>query len=197
MMIAKGIKASKELTPNELFFIEEFIKTGNGRHAVRVAFDATNDTPTQQHIKYRDLMKSTRIQKQLALRRKELETVLNITKESLVQRLVEIDKEASAAGAYSASIAAVQTLCKMLGYYEATKIMHMDGKINVFMGGYNPDIPPVLNAVYEQQRNLLIENNSENYLSINHQEINSADEIDFLNSETRPDPTSTSKRITD
>ena len=117
-----------KLTPKQELFAQTYVKTGNASEAYRTAYDTSRYKEKSINEKACVFLKNVKIKSRVKELQKELTEKHTITKDKILNRLQEIVYEQEKLGVdkidLTAMNKAIDTVNKMLGYYEAEKIQH-------------------------------------------------------------------------
>lgn len=153
------IASVKDLTENEIRFIELFATRGGRTTCVALAYPRLSGcTDAELHDFGRGLVQNPVIKK-LIEEYKEDKKMLDAlrpgikTKEEMIARLVKIAEKAEERERYSDCINALKTINSMEGWNEPRRVEINQRSINLSFGGWNPNegLPPKI----EEEKPLL------------------------------------------
>ena len=129
-----------KLTPKQELFAQTYIKTGNASEAYRTAYSVKKATPKSINELASQQLSHLKIASRIEELQQKQEEKHDISKDKILNRLQEMIFEQEALGVDKIDLGAmnkaVDTLNKMLGYYEAEKVEHSgnlkhSGKIEI------------------------------------------------------------------
>jgi len=117
-----------KLTPKQELFAQTYIKTGNASEAYRTAYNVKSTNSNTINSKAIKLLNEYKISTRVEELQKELREKHDISKDKILARLHQIIFNQEDIGADKIDLPAmnkaIDTVNKMLGYYEAEKIQH-------------------------------------------------------------------------
>ena len=141
----KPNKISKK-TLNETKFLDEWFKNGhNQTQAYIVAFEIDNYGTAATNASM--LIKKSHIQIEIARRQSELAVKSNISREFIVEKLLNILKDSEIHKDRFNGIRAITELNKMAGFYKTEEgkiqlnmLTQSQGEVKISFGSFNPDV---------------------------------------------------------
>jgi len=115
-----------ELTPKQEMFCEVYVRTGNASEAYRTAYDVSTTNDNTINPTASKLLKKDVISAKVKELRGELQDTHKITKDFIVNELLYVIEKSKQGDKIDTTgiNKAVDTLNKMMGYYEPKKIKH-------------------------------------------------------------------------
>lgn len=114
----------KQLTPKQLIFVEEYVKTKNGTDAAISAGYAEGSA----HVQSNRMLNMPHVQAEIQKRYEKISNIFMIEKIDIIRDLIEYNRKAlDGQITETAGLRALDLINKMLGFYEPEKIV-MDSK---------------------------------------------------------------------